>query len=267
MNFDAIFPNGLYIEDAYEMLWPVAIYVASMALYAMFIFKFYRFVAARDMFGLDFSRYEESKHRWLRHILHVIMYIAKYLVVFPLFAFFWFGVLTLILAFLSKDRAITDVLLIALATVSAIRVAAYYNEDLSRDLAKILPFAVLGIFLIDATFFEISESMNVLREANDHRELILYYLLFLVAVEFVLRMLMGLALFLFRDTKPAVQEPPDGAVDPSAPPQDPDGGETFMPDYQPPTFPVPEPGTATQTTPEQDPAPRVTPRQSPMPGE
>ena len=198
MNLDSIFPNGLYIQDAYEMLLPVAIYVISMALYGMFIFRFYRFVASRDMFGMDLSRYEESRFRWVRRVLHVIMYIAKYLVVFPAFAFFWFAVLTLILAFLSKDRPITDVLLIALATVSAIRVSAYYNEDLSRDLAKILPFAVLAIFLIDASFFDVGDSFEVLREANDHRERILYYLLFLVGVEFVLRTLMGLVLFLFR---------------------------------------------------------------------
>ena len=271
MNLDAIFPDGLYFQDAYDMLWPVAVYVASMALYAMFIFKFYRFVASRDMFALDFSGYEESRHRWLRRVLHVFMYIAKYLIVFPAFAFFWFAVLTLILAFLSKDRPITDVLLIALATVSAIRVAAYYNEDLSRDLAKILPFAVLGIFLIDASFFRVSDSLDVLQEANEHRERILYYLLFLVAVEFVLRTLMGIALFLFRDGKPAVQEPPDDAVDPAAAPDEPDGGGTFVPGYRPPSFgdrfAAPEPGTAARTTPERDPTPRVTPRQSPMPGE
>ncbi len=271
MNLDSIFPNGLYIQDAYEMLWPVAIYVSSMALYAMFIFKFYRFVASRDMFALDFSRYEESRYRWLRRVLHVFTYIAKYLIVFPAFAFFWFAVLTLILAFLSKDRPITDVLLIALATVSAIRVAAYYNEDLSRDLAKILPFAVLGIFLIDASFFQIGESLNVLREANDYRELILYYLLFLVGVEFVLRILMGVALFLFRDTSRAAQAPPDDVVDPAGVPDQPDEVETFMPGYRPPApgdrSPVSEPGTASETTPEQAPTPRATPRQSPLPGE
>ena len=270
MNIDAIFPNGLYIQDAYDMLWPVAIYVVSMALYAMFIFKFYRFVASRDMFGLDFSRYKESRFRWVRRILHAITYVAKYLIVFPAFAFFWFAVLTLILAFLSKDRPITDVLLIALATVSAIRVSAYYNEDLSRDLAKILPFAVLGIFLIDASFFEVRDSLSVLREANDHRERILYYLLFLVAVEFVLRTLMGAVLFLFRDGKPAAEEPPDDALYPASP-DEPDAGEDVLPDYRTPSFgdrfAVPERGTSTRTRRGQGPAPRATPRRSPMPGE
>jgi hypothetical protein len=271
MNFDSIFPNGLYIQDAYDMLLPVAIYVIGMALYGMFIFRFYRFVASRDMFGMDLSRYQESRFRWLRRVLHVIMYIAKYLVVFPAFAFFWFAVLTLILAFLSKDRPITDVLLIALATVSAIRVSAYYNEDLSRDMAKILPFAVLGIFLIDASFFDFSDSFDVLKQANDHRERILYYLLFLVGVEFVLRTLMGLVLFLFRETLPAAQTPPDDEGDPAASADEPDGDEPVLPDYQPPSFtrrfPAPEPGGAAQTTVEQGPSSGVAPRRTPMPEE
>ena len=190
MNINDIFPNGLNIDDALNSLRPVAVYVLGMAFYAIFVFKFYKFVSSRDMFDIDLSKYEESRYRWLRAFLHIVLYLLKYMVVFPIFAFFWFAVLTLILAFLSKGQSFSDVLLTALATVAAIRVAAYYNEDLSRDLAKILPFAVLGIFLIDASFFKVSDSLDVLKESTDHRENILYYLVFLIGVEFVLRLLM-----------------------------------------------------------------------------
>ena len=132
------------------------------------------------------------------------MYLTKYLVLFPAFAFFWFAVLTLILTFLSRDRPITDILLIALATVATIRVTAYYNEDLSRDLAKILPFAVLALFLIDASFFNVRDSLEVLHET------ILYYLLFLVVVEFALRLLLGIVAFLFRGRRLASKGSPGG---------------------------------------------------------
>ena len=208
-DIDAIFPNGLDIYVALDLLGPVGTYVIGMAVYALFVFQFYRFVAARDMFALDLfaldlSRYQESRHRWVRGFLHVVLYVAKYILLFPALAFFWFAVFTLILAILSKDRAFSDILLISLATVSAIRVTAYYNEDLSRDLAKILPFAVLAIFLIDASFFKIEDSLKVLEQADDHRESILYYLVFLVAVEFVLRLLLAIASFLvsLRSPKP-----------------------------------------------------------------
>ena len=35
--------------------------------------------------------------------------------------------------------------------VAATRITAYYNEDLSRDMAKTIPFALLGIMIIDYT--------------------------------------------------------------------------------------------------------------------
>ncbi len=193
---DSVFPNGLSLEAGIELVWPLLFYVLGMVAYAVFIFKFYRFIASRDMFELDLSSYEKSRYLWVRRFLHVVMYVAKYLIVFPALAFFWFAVLTLILALLSKERAISEILIIALATVAVIRVSAYYNEDLSRDVAKVLPFAVLGLFLIDATFFQVSESLNVLKGADDYRESILYYMLFLVALEFSMRLILGVvALF------------------------------------------------------------------------
>ncbi len=196
MDINEVFPNGLSVDRAFDLLSPVAVYILGMAVYALFVFKYYRFIASRDMFALDLSKYETSRFRWMRTLLHIVMYVAKYLILFPFFAFFWFTILTLILAFLSKDRSFSDVLLMALVTIGSIRVTAYYNEDLSRDLAKILPFAVLAIFLIDTSFFAISESLDLLNDTLDYTENILYYLLFLIAMEFVLRLAMAIAAFL-----------------------------------------------------------------------
>ena len=195
MNFESyislLFPNGLDFYRALDLLFNVGVYLGGICLYAVFIFHFYRFLASRDMFTFDLSRYEESRYRVLRGILHFVLYIFKYIVVFPFFAFFWLAVLTAILAFLSKDRAFQEVFLVALAVVSAIRVTAYYHEDLSRDLAKILPFAVLGIFIIDASFFTVEESLAVLREARNNSETVFYYFVFLVSLEFLLRIVLG----------------------------------------------------------------------------
>ena len=198
MDVNDLLSTRLDINAALDLLRPVTVYVLGMAVYAVFVFKFYRFVASRDMFEMNLSKYEQSRHRWLRAIIHVTMYTAKYIILFPVFAFFWFAVLTLILTFLSKGQSFSDILLMALATVTAIRVTAYYNEDLSKDLAKILPFAVLGIFLIDASFFRVSESLEVLEESQHYTEHILYYLVFLIAVEFALRLIVGILALLAR---------------------------------------------------------------------
>ena len=216
---DSVFPNGLSLQAGLELVWPVAFYVLGIAAYAVFIFRFYRFIASRDMFALDLSSYEQSRFVWVRRILHVIMYTLKYLIVFPAFAFFWFAILTFILALLSKERGISEILVIALATVGVIRVAAYYSEELSRDVAKILPFAVLGLFLIDASFFEVGKSLNVLRDAEDYRESIFYYMIALIALEFAMRLILGTVALFIRWKNTPMRPVAEHAVagDPSAP--------------------------------------------------
>lgn len=198
MDINDFFSISFDLDHALELLSDVTVYVLGMTVYAVFVFKFYRFLATQDMFELDMSRYEQSGHKWIRKSNQVFFYIVKYIIVFPVFAFFWFGVLTIILAFLSKEQTFNETLLVALATVSAIRVTAYYNEDLSKDVAKILPFAVLAVFLIDASFFSIGESLDILREAEAHSENIVYYLAFLVLLEFVLRTVNAIATFIAR---------------------------------------------------------------------
>ena len=152
------------------------------------IFRFYRFLAAKDIFKLDLSKHNQSSFQLVRKTIGLVLYTVKYLIMFPVFAFFWFLVLVVLLSFMSKDQQIENVMLVSMAIVGSIRVAAYYNEDLSRDLAKILPFAMLGIMLIDSSILaSVSTSIGNIREIGTKFELILYYLILIVAMEFVLR--------------------------------------------------------------------------------
>ena len=230
--YDAL-PTDLNIYDALDLLRPVAVYILGMAVYAFFVFKFYRFVASRDIFALDLSKFEESRYKWVRYFLHIVMYVLQYIILFPFFAFFWFAVITLILAFLAKDQSFAQVLLMGLATVGTIRVSAYINEDLSRDLAKMLPFAVLGIFLINTSFFQLEDSLVILKETINFTENILYYLVALIALEFALRLIMGIVmvaiaimkrLFLVAPPKPKPAAAKEPEEDPSQ-----DAGDTTPP--------------------------------------
>ena len=187
MNFNDIFPEGLDFQAAYDLLEPLAIYIMGMSIYALFIFHFYRFVSSKDVFHFDLSEIKKSKFRGLRVLYSGVLYLAKYLFLFPFVAFVWFMAITVLLSFLAPNRPFADILLVAMAVVATIRVSSYITEELSRDLAKILPFAVLGIFIINVSFFKSSESFEVLKQADDNREAILYYLGFLIGLEFALR--------------------------------------------------------------------------------
>ena len=177
----------LNVNDALRLLEPAIVFTVGVAIYAVIIFNLYRFMSKRDIFNLDFSRYEESTHPLFRKTVHLVFYAAKYLLIFPLFAFFWFGVLVVMVAFLSRTKEVDDLLLIAMAVLTSVRVTSYYTEDLSRDIAKMLPFALLGIFLIDLRYFDLPVSMDLLNRVGAEWQSIFYYWVFVVLLEFVLR--------------------------------------------------------------------------------
>ena len=59
---------------AYDILRPLALFVVSIVIYGVFVFHFYRFLARKDIFQLDLSKYNESGHPALRKTVSVIFY-------------------------------------------------------------------------------------------------------------------------------------------------------------------------------------------------
>ena len=121
--------NTLNMNDAITILRPLAFFVFGVAIYSIFIFNFYRFLSRKDIFELNLARLEESKDRTFRLLWHFFSYILKYLIFFPVVAFIWFAILAILLAFLSKGQGMESILMVAMAVLSAVRVADYYNED------------------------------------------------------------------------------------------------------------------------------------------
>jgi hypothetical protein len=50
-----------------------------------------------------------------------------------------------------------------------------------------LPFALLGVFLIDISYFSLPASLETLQQTPAQVENILYYLFFIIGLEFLLR--------------------------------------------------------------------------------
>ncbi len=180
--------------EAYSVLKPLVIFIIGMVIYAVFIYKFYRFLARKDVFKLDLEKYNKAKFGFFKKFVSVLLYIVEYLLLFPLLVFFWFLILAAFLLFLSKNHTVENVLLVAMAIVAAIRITAYYTEDLSRDLAKMVPFALLGVFIVDITFFDFAASLESLKGMLSFWKPMAYYLLFTILLEFVLRIVYSITL-------------------------------------------------------------------------
>ncbi|MBS1266821.1 MAG: hypothetical protein MAG795_00790 [Candidatus Woesearchaeota archaeon] len=177
----------LSYQEAYTILQPLVIYVIGIALYAIFIFHFYKFLAKRDVINFDLNKYNEAQQPFFKKLLRVIFYLIQYILLVPILTFIWFGVLLTLLTFLSEQLIIQNLILSSMAVVAAIRISAYYNENLSVDLAKLLPLALLGVYIVDSTFVSFAESWDTLMKVPSHWRMLLYYFLLAMGLEIIMR--------------------------------------------------------------------------------
>ena len=152
----------------------------SIAIYAIIIWHFYRFIARRDIFKISFHRYAK------------VLGTLKYFFLFPFIAFLFFAGFSLMLFFMGKDLSHSQVLSTAFAMIAAIRITAYYSEDLSKDVAKMLPFALLGVFLIDPSYFVFGDVVSKLKSIPDFLVLAVQFLLLIILIEWILRALLAI---------------------------------------------------------------------------
>ena len=182
-------PGDFTLSEGYGLLSPILLYIAGMVVYALFIFKFYRFLARKNIFELELDKYNTLRFALFRKTLRAIIHFFKYVLFLPILVFFWFGGLTVLLVFLAKEQPIENILMLSITVVSSVRVTAYYTEELSRDLAKLLPFALLGVFIVDMSYFSFWNSINVLLKLPSLWKTLVYYLVFLIILELVLKLI------------------------------------------------------------------------------
>jgi hypothetical protein len=185
IDFGALASSG-FVKDSFVFLKPLVLFMLGIAVYGVFIFKFHRFVAKKRIFELKLEQYNTSKHPAINKFFAFIFFVIENIFVMPLFIFLWFLVFSVLITFLSKDNNTTTILLIAGALVGAIRICVYYSEDLAKDLAKLIPLALLGVFIADISYFNIQSSLSALMSMLGFWKTAFYYLIFIAALELVL---------------------------------------------------------------------------------
>ncbi len=163
----------------------------GLFVYAVFVWYFYKTLSKRDLFKIDLEKYNlpHIKHKTLGKAGSVVAYILKYGLIFPVYIFVWFLVLSLFLLVLTEEAVVSQILMLSIVTVSATRATSYFKEDLSNDLAKLIPFALLAISLVDSNFFSTETTIARLSEIPLLWSQILEFLIFSILLEWVLRSL------------------------------------------------------------------------------
>lgn len=159
-----------------------------IVIYAILIWNFYRWIAKKDILELNLVQYNRLQHPGLAKTLAVLIYFLEYIIILPILIFIWFFVFTLFLMLLTENIEITQLLIISVTIITAIRITSYYKEDLSRELAKLLPLTLLAVAITQGliNFEKILSQISIIPSFFSS---IWIYLLFILTVECLLRTL------------------------------------------------------------------------------
>lgn len=180
--------NSIPVE--YRLIASLFFYTIFISLYAIFIWKFYKFLSRRDIIQLNLAQYNSSTHPLLEKFFAVILYSLEYLIILPFLVLFWFTIFSLFLLLLSSEtQTIQQILLVSAAIIASTRISSYISEDLSKDLAKILPFTILAAYLLNPDFFNLNNILGKILGIPALFNQILSFLAFIFLIEFLLRSL------------------------------------------------------------------------------
>jgi len=178
-----IFPNN------FKMFPLLAILSLGIAIYSAVVWMFYKILAKKNILKLDLDQYNNSENATIKKIAEVLLYIAEFLLITPVLITLWFIVFTALLLLLAKDQSIPIILLISTSFIAAIRLCAYFNEDLSNDLAKMFPFTLLGIAILTPDFFDFGGTIARATELGKLLVPAIYNIIFIFAVEIIARII------------------------------------------------------------------------------
>src|SRR3989344_1221995 len=178
-----------FIPQEYQVLFNLSAYTLLIVLYSIFIWKFYKFLASKEIIHLNLKQYNYSNNPFLEKLFAVGLYTIEYLIILPFLVLFWFAILSSFLMVLSESENALQILLISAAIIASTRITAYINEDLSREIAKVFPFTILVMFIIDPNFFDLTDLFEKISQIPEFLNNITIFIVFIFAIEFVLRFL------------------------------------------------------------------------------
>jgi len=185
--FEKLFFDVIAESSIYDLIG----FSIGMVIYGIFVYHFYKFLSHRDIlsFGIGkkfaqvtFKSSGEKKSLAPR----VAAFITTKLFIFPFIIFLWFLGYSSFMFLLVQNMPTETIFLVSSGLIIAIRMAAYYNEDLSKDIAKLIPFTLLGIFLLNPQIYSFSDTLTRLLEIPTFIIQIASFMILAMVVEIVL---------------------------------------------------------------------------------
>ena len=118
----------------------------GLGAYSIFVYYFYRFLAKRELFPKFHKRVEIANKKSLAELAISVIF---YVVCFPIVVLIWSIVYWFFILVMNLNSDPNIAFLTSMALIGVIRLTAYFREDLSQEVGKTLPFAMMAIFLTE----------------------------------------------------------------------------------------------------------------------
>ncbi|MFH0713034.1 MAG: hypothetical protein V1722_00950 [Candidatus Micrarchaeota archaeon] len=171
----------------------VLVLAIAIAIYASIVGTFYLHLSKKVLYEVKTNK----PKGFLRAYFDALIFILEYTILFPLISFLWFVILSILLYLLSQKMSLDTIFMLSISIVAAIRICAYYSEHVAVDLAKLLPLTLLAVLLADAsTLTQVTIQTKILELLTSLPRFV-PYLGIAIAVEWILRLALGVKHFLF----------------------------------------------------------------------
>jgi len=173
----------------YREMLTVAFFIGLIFLYSVFIWRVYHEISKKDILSLDLRQYNSVEHPILKKLLAGLLYFIEYILIVPFLILFWYVLFAVMLLIFSEGLEIQQILLLSAAVVGAIRLLAYYKHDISSEVAKLIPFAILAISILNPRFLDLTRFVASIRQIPDLFYSAGYILVLIICLEIILRFL------------------------------------------------------------------------------
>jgi hypothetical protein len=184
-DFLSILP--LWLQSSVNLL----LLIMTVFCYSLFVWKGYKYIARKNLIELNLNQYNTSEHPFLSKALAGIFYLIEYLIISPIVIFISFTLFAAFLILLNESTTIDYLILVSATIIAVIRMTSYLpkkGEELAKDLAKLFPFMLLAVAMLNPDFFDFERILSNFQQIPALLDQILIYLLFIIVLEMIMRM-------------------------------------------------------------------------------
>lgn len=163
--------------------------------YCIFFWKFHKFISNKNLLNLNLRQYNTSKHPFFSRFFAGVFYVLEYIIILPIIVFLWFSVFTIFLILIANGSGTGNIMLVSVTIIGAVRMISYvpkYGKDLAQQISILFPLTVLIVFISSpGLFFDFSRILGHISEIPALFDQVLFYLLFMIFLETILRITYG----------------------------------------------------------------------------